>query len=35
LSDKRGLYSPNADALKAQPGAKLAAPRLVAAGGAR
>jgi chemotaxis protein methyltransferase CheR len=37
LSDKRGLYAPNADALKAQPAMKLAAtaPRLVAAGGGR
>ena len=37
LNDKRGLYAPNADALKGQPAVKLAAaaPRLVAAGGAR
>jgi chemotaxis protein methyltransferase CheR len=37
LNDKRGLYAPNADALKGQPAVKLAAaaPRLVAAAGAR
>jgi len=38
LTDKRGLYAPNADAAKAQPGAKLAAaaaPRLAVVGGAR
>jgi chemotaxis protein methyltransferase CheR len=37
LNDKRGLYAPNADALKGQPAIKLAAaaPRLVAAAGGR
>jgi chemotaxis protein methyltransferase CheR len=37
MADKRGLYGPNADAIKGQPGVKIAAaaPRLAVVGGAR